>query len=91
MSHTVSATELRNMQLQDLEHETSAKRMEVRKMKIGISLSKEKNTAKYRREKRLLARMCAILAEKKKQSLPQAPAAPTVSAPKKSSSRAKRS
>lgn len=64
MAHTLTVGELRNMQSTDLAREAREQRALVAKLHMGIKLQKEKDTAKYRREKKLLARMLTILAQK---------------------------
>jgi ribosomal protein L29 len=82
MVHTLTTKELRNMRLEDLRKEVSAQHTVVTKMRLGIRLNKEKNVAKYRREKQVLARMHTVMTEQKKSSLKSAPSASTVAAPK---------
>ena len=38
----------------------------IAKLKMGVKLGKEKDTAKYQREKKQFARMCTVLSEAKK-------------------------
>ena len=64
--HTLSIDELRGMPMSDLLRERSAGRMAVAKMRIGIELKKEKDTAAYKRAKRGLSRMETVLSEKSK-------------------------
>lgn len=71
MAHLVSITELRNMQLPDLIKETTSQRAEVAKLGHAVKSRQEKNSAKYKVEKKQLARMKTILTEKMKSS-PQA-------------------
>ena len=68
MTTIVSTTELRNMQEKDLWGEIVTQKSLVAKMKIGIELQKEKDTAKYRREKKTLSRMMTVLSEKNQKS-----------------------
>ena len=74
MSSILTTTELRNMQVADLERDIAAQQAMVRKLRLGIQMNKEKDSAKYRREKRSLARLQTVLTEKKKQGslLPKA-------------------
>ena len=53
--------ELTAMPLEDLRKEITQKRSLVRKMRLGIQMNKEKDSARYRREKRGLARMLTAL------------------------------
>lgn len=87
MSSSVSITELRTMQVADLRKEIRTQRTEVQKMRIQITMNTEKDTAKYRREKRQLSRMLTVLTEKEKvteETLKQKPKIATVSARAKS-------
>jgi ribosomal protein L29 len=56
-SHIASFGELLAMPGDELRKELAQQKALVRKMRLGIHLNKEKDTAKYRREKRSLARM----------------------------------
>ncbi len=82
---TVTYTELMAMQMGDLRKEILAQQTTVRKMRIGITMNKEKDSARYRREKRMLARMQTALTMKtkaesaaSKETLKTAPKATTV-------------
>ena len=66
MSSTTTITELRAMSVSDLHKEIRAHQTEVQKMRLQITMNTEKDTAKYRREKRQLARMMTVLTEKQK-------------------------
>jgi ribosomal protein L29 len=81
MSSTLTTKELRNQSIQDLERDVAEHRKVIRKMRIGIEMNTEKDTARYRREKRALGRMLTVLTQKQKESLSSAPKASTVSAP----------
>ncbi len=80
MSSAVTITELLKMQPDDLHREIRAQHTLVEKMRIGIQMSKEKDTAKYRREKRQLARMHTAQSFQKK-GLNAQPKATRVAAP----------
>lgn len=82
-SHT-TATELRNMQVKDLQKEITSQKAEVARLNMAVTMQKEKNSAKYKHEKKQLARMETVLAEKLSQELLSAPKKSTVSAPKSS-------
>jgi ribosomal protein L29 len=56
--------ELRNMQTADLRKEVEQKRVVVAKMRLGLEMRSEKDSALYRREKRELARILTVLGEK---------------------------
>ena len=62
--HQVSAGELRNASISDLQHEIEAKRMHLAKMRMSLKLKSEKDTAQYRGEKKEFARLFTVLAEK---------------------------
>ena len=80
MATTLSMKELRSMQQSDLQKELQSQRAVVAKLAIGIQMQKEKDTAKYRREKKVLSRMMTALGEKN----PTTPTKPT--SPKKAAS-----
>ena len=52
------------MQVADLRNEIRSHQTQVQKMRLQITMNTEKDTARYRREKRHLARMMTILTEK---------------------------
>lgn len=66
MSTHISAKELRNMQMEELRKEVAAKRILLSKMHIDVQLNSEKDTARFRREKREFARLLTVLGEKEK-------------------------
>ncbi len=95
MSTLATITELRAMQAADLRKEIRAQQSNVRKMRLQITMNTEKDTGRYRREKRQLARMMMALGEKvgtepvkakktEKQTLKKTPAKATVSVSKTS-------
>jgi hypothetical protein len=57
------------MQIADLLREFKAQELLVEKMRLGVKLKKEKDTARYRREKRQLARMKTELTRKAHEQL----------------------
>ncbi len=57
MAKKTTMTELKKMQLPDLEREITAKRMHLTKVHLGVELRQEKDTAKVRFERRELARL----------------------------------
>ncbi|MBI3331557.1 hypothetical protein HYZ99_01195 [Candidatus Peregrinibacteria bacterium] len=65
MSASVTTKELRNSQVTDLERDVRAQQSLVAKLRMGIKLQKEKDSAKYKREKKTLARMMTVLTEKR--------------------------
>ncbi len=64
MATKTTITELRKMQLPDLEREVTSKRMEIAKVRIGIEMRQEKDTAKLKRDRRDLARLLTVIHEK---------------------------
>lgn len=66
MATHLSAKELRNMQMEELRKEVAAKRMLISKMHLEVQLRSEKDTARFRREKREFARLLTVLGEKEK-------------------------
>jgi ribosomal protein L29 len=65
--------ELRNMQTADLQKEVAEKRLTVAKMRMGLELRSEKDSAMYRREKKELARILTVLGEKQGSEVQAAP------------------
>lgn len=83
MPKVTAMTELRGMPLQELRREIRDKQALVAKMRMGIQLKKEKDSATYRREKLAVARMMHALREKGEEPLPKNASSPKVSAPAK--------
>lgn len=81
MSSSTSITELRSMQIADLRKELRVQQTHVRKMRLQITMNTEKDTGRYRREKKQLARMMMVLGEKA--DLNEKPKAATVAVRKK--------
>jgi len=75
-----TTTELRKMQSNDLEKEIREQSVLVAKLRMGVKLGKEKDSAKYQREHKQLARMTTIMTEKRTEELLEAASTPTVSA-----------
>ena len=67
MAKKTSIKELRNMNLADLTKEVLAQKSLVAKMRLGIEMAKEKDTGRYQRERKQLARMSTVETEKKKE------------------------
>lgn len=63
MSKTASSTELRKMSASDLRKELAEKRLEVAKMRMSVNQRSEKDTAKYRREKKHIARLLTVISQ----------------------------
>ncbi|MEK7218931.1 MAG: hypothetical protein AAB728_05715, partial [Patescibacteria group bacterium] len=68
-THLSSFGELAVMPPDELRRDIASQRTLVRKMRLGIEMKKEKDTARYRREKRQLSRM--LTAEGALQKQPQ--------------------
>ena len=83
MSSSITITELRSMSLPDLLREIRSQRSSVRKMRLQITMNTEKDTARYRREKKALARMLTVLTTKGKEPLKDSAKVATVSVSKK--------
>jgi ribosomal protein L29 len=64
MAHHTTITELRNMQHADLRKEVQEKQMTIAKMRLGLTMRSEKDSALYRRERKELARILTVLQEK---------------------------
>jgi len=64
MASLLSIAELKKMQVKDLLRELREQSALVAKMRLGIKMKKEKDTGKYRREKKQLSRMQTVLTEK---------------------------
>ncbi|MCF7844275.1 MAG: hypothetical protein K9M03_00410 [Kiritimatiellales bacterium] len=64
MAVLLSIAELKKMQAKDLLREIYDQSALVAKMRLGIKMNKEKDTGKYRREKKMLSRMKTVLTEK---------------------------
>jgi ribosomal protein L29 len=56
--------ELRKMNIADLQREVRSLREICAKMRLGIQLQKEKDTAKYQRQRRTIPRLLTVLGEK---------------------------
>ena len=85
MSVTTSIDELRSMQSSDLLRERKVIQAEVAGMRMGLQLKKEKDSARYRRERRALARIETVLSEKKQPSKSSKNAQKSLQKPKNSS------
>lgn len=83
--------DLRKMPLADLRKEAAAQSAAVAKLTLAIREGKEKNTATRRNERRLLARMLTVLAERRGEQteLKTAKKTTTVSARRRSAPNAK--
>ena len=81
MAHQTTIKEFRNMQPEDLQREIRMQRNENAKLRLSITLGKEKDTAKFQRGKKQLPRMLTVLAEKEQALLPAKEQVTKVSAP----------
>jgi ribosomal protein L29 len=66
MATTLATKEIRTMQLEDLHKEIREKRTMIAKMQVEIDMRSEKDTAKFLRLKKEIARLLTILNEKKR-------------------------
>lgn len=80
MANTESMKELLNMPAKDLDREVRSQRVNVAKAKLSVSIGKEKNTAKYAKAKKHLARMLTAQNEIRRKSLSASDSASTVPA-----------
>ena len=60
-AHQTSYGELLAMPIDELRKDILMQRALVTKMRLGLELNKEKDSAKYRRERRMLARMLSAI------------------------------
>jgi ribosomal protein L29 len=63
MAKRITSTELRKMSAQDLRDDIRMTKVSIATLHIRVRLQKEKDTAKYKREKKNLARMQTVLSE----------------------------
>ena len=70
MNKHPSYVELLKMSMDDLHGEARAQDMNVRKLRMGVTMGKEKDTAQYRRERKQLARMKTAMTQKLLQQAP---------------------
>lgn len=80
MSSTPSTTELRKLQTTDLQKEVRDQQNQVAKLRLLVTLGKEKNSAKYKVAKKHLAQLKTILSEKRLEQLQSDSLATKVSA-----------
>ncbi len=85
MAPKTTMTELRKMQAEDLKREVMSKSMTIAKIRMGVEMRQEKDTAQLRREKKDLARVLTVLKEKAP-GLSTSQKTSTLPAPKKTSS-----
>jgi ribosomal protein L29 len=65
MASTLTIIDLRKMQASDLEKDLQEKKLAVAKLRIDIGMMSQKDTAKYKKEKKDVARMLTVINEKK--------------------------
>ncbi len=73
MATSVSYAELIKMSPKDLESEIRENELAVQKMRVGITMGREKDTARYQRARRQLARMKTALTAKVAEEALKAP------------------
>jgi len=83
MATKTSMPELRKLTLKDLRKEIGSLQSSIGKLRMGMVMKKEKDTARYQKEKRQLARLKTVLTEKQAEELSQTSADTTVSDSKK--------
>lgn len=64
MSAQMTMDEVRKLSREELEREIGQRRLDIAKMRLVIHLQKEKDTARFRRERRTLARLSMVLHER---------------------------
>ncbi len=77
---TSTINDLLSMSVEDIQKDLRAQRLTVAKLRIDVELRKEKDTARYRRERRHLALLETVLSRKRAESLHSAASSSTVSA-----------
>lgn len=82
MATKTTIIELRKMQVKDLRREIASQQMLIAKLHMGIVMKKEKDTARYVRERKQLARMKTALTEKMAEELSKSASDTTVPASK---------
>lgn len=65
MGNTTTIKELKNMADADLRKEIAQQQHAVVKLRLGVQMGSEKDSAKYAREKKQLARMKTVLSDRK--------------------------
>lgn len=67
MASILTTTELRKMTADDLRSEIREHRAAASKVRLDVELKKEKNAAKAKMQRRSIARMLTVLAEKEQE------------------------
>ncbi len=68
MATKISIKELKNMPTDDLLREIKEQSAVVAKLRLSVKMNKEKDSAKYKKEKKQMARMKTVLKEKQSES-----------------------
>ena len=68
MATKISIKELKNMPTDDLQREIKEQSAVVAKLRLSVKMNKEKDSAKYKKEKKQMARMKTVLKEKQSES-----------------------
>jgi ribosomal protein L29 len=72
MATAHTAAEMRKMQVSDLQADIVSKRADIAKMKMGLGMRSEKDSAAFRRLKKELARLLTVFREQPSNSAPAA-------------------
>jgi ribosomal protein L29 len=80
MTSSTSINDLRKLSVADLQQEIRTQRSLVAKMRMGVTMRTEKDTAKYKRERVHLARLLTVLSSKQG-PLPERTSDATIPAP----------
>ncbi len=89
MSPVLSVKDLRQMSSQDLLRDINDAKSSIAKVRLGITLGKEKNHAVLRRMRRDIARMETVLAQTRANGLKNEKSPATIAAPKKETTQKK--
>jgi len=69
MASISTTTELRNMQISELEKDLQEKKLIVAKMRLDVDMRSQKDTAQYKKEKKQVARIQTIITQKKAEGM----------------------
>lgn len=69
MASTLSLTDLRKMQIADLEKDLREKRLAAAKLRIDIGMMSQKDTSRSKKEKKEIARILTVINEKKAEGM----------------------
>lgn len=81
MSTLATIAELLKMPLEDLIREIQEQRTLVARLRLEVKMGKQKDIAKYQREKKQLARMLTVMVQKQEKELQNTNSDTTLSAP----------